>query len=104
PAGSISGLPSSLGAVLDVGGTYNANWLLSALDQNGQYQPALDFFNSYPNHAGFQYGASVGGAFYYTAATVADPAPEPATLTLLGIGIVSVAGCGWRRKRQQAIA
>jgi PEP-CTERM motif len=34
---------------------------------------------------------------YYTTAT--QPTPEPATLTMLGIGIASIAGYGWRRRK-----
>jgi hypothetical protein len=32
------------------------------------------------------------------------PTPEPGTLTLIGIGVISMAGYGWRRRRQQQAA
>jgi hypothetical protein len=31
--------------------------------------------------------------------TAAVPAPEPASLTLLGVGAAGLLGYGWRRKR-----
>src|SRR5262249_19212746 len=35
-----------------------------------------------------------------TTATIRATIPEPSTLTLLGLGTVSLAGYGWRRRRQ----
>ncbi len=43
-----------------------------------------------------------GANFKFTPATAATP--EPASLTMLGLGAVSLVGYGWRRKRKAAAA
>ena len=40
---------------------------------------------------------------YYTNYAFINSVPEPASLSLLGIGMAAVAGYGWRR-RKQAVA
>jgi len=98
-ASSIVGLPSSLGAVLDVQSGFNANWLFEADGPSGSddFRPSLVMYDdkalyqtyTYPQ---YEHRSSVGGAFYYTA-----PIPEPETyaLMLAGLGLV-----GWAARRR----
>ncbi len=46
------------------------------------------------------YGASTLGSFNVEVDPAVDPVPEPASLTLLGIGAAGLLGCGWRRRKQ----
>jgi hypothetical protein len=50
--------------------------------------------------AGFGDFVGVGETLNFTPRTI----PEPATLTLLGIGLVGICGYGWLRRRQSATA
>jgi hypothetical protein len=59
------------------------------LDPNGLNETSFDAHNTTPN-----------GVLAFIDFGV--PTPEPASITLLGIGIAGMAGYGWRRKRQQA--
>jgi hypothetical protein len=43
--------------------------------------------------------ASETGNATFTATTATTATPEPASLTLLGIGAAGLLGYGWRRKR-----
>jgi hypothetical protein len=64
-------------------------------------------FNIFSN---FTDPAAANGHFVFTIGTDGDtedrliltsfaPAPEPASLTLLGLGVATVAGYAWRRRR-----
>jgi hypothetical protein len=51
----------------------------------------------------FVWGAGgVPGTSTFTATTQTTTAPEPASLTLLGVGAVDLAGYGWRKRRRAA--
>jgi len=68
-----------------------------------------DFFKNPTNRVGMevpvgqgQYDSPEGGSDdFYVAAGIA-PVPEPASMTLLGIGVAGIMGYGWRRRRQVA--
>jgi hypothetical protein len=72
----------------------------------------VDFGVSYNDHYSFvalsgsvpgdsMFTSSAGGTFevIYTFTPSATAAPEPASLTLLGLGVASLAGYAWRRRR-----
>jgi hypothetical protein len=46
--------------------------------------------------------ANVSGLFFVYAASDVNEIPEPASLTVLGIGVASLAGYGWQRRRRAA--
>lgn len=90
-AGSVSGLPASLGAVLDVPGSFKANWRFEAdapYDAYG-FRPSLALYDDpvYLTSSSYRHASSVGGAFYYTA-----PVPEPETYSLMlaGLGLLGL--------------
>jgi hypothetical protein len=89
------GLPAELGAVLDVAGSYRANWSFTAsASPGGAYSPANDYFTGVANKLpGYQAQSSVNGAFYAT------PVPEPQAAALLLAGL---AGMVWLRQRRRA--
>ena len=93
PVGSVpgTGLPSNLGAVLDVQGAFKANWLFESDGPSGDpYRASLDMFNdsTYQTNAAYSHVSSVGGAFYYTEAI---PEPETYALLLAGFGFLGFA-------------
>jgi hypothetical protein len=49
---------------------------------------------------GYSANAATSGSQSYTLTLSPAAAPEPASLTLLGLGAVSLAGYGWRRRKQ----
>jgi hypothetical protein len=102
-ASSIVGLPSSLGAVLDVQSGFKANWLFEANGPSSSdgFQASLAMYDSslYQTYAKEQYpqyahSSSVGGAFYYTA-----PVPEADTYAFMALGMGLV---GWLARRRKA--
>lgn len=105
PAGT-AGVPSSLGGVLDVQGSFKANWLFEAdgPSVSDSYQASLDMFNSslYQTNPGFSHVSSLGGAFYSTAPiTAAIPEPSTYALMLAGLGIVGFVAN--RRRKAQVV-
>ncbi|HEV3343896.1 MAG TPA: PEP-CTERM sorting domain-containing protein [Pirellulales bacterium] len=44
-----------------------------------------------------------GAAVAITGLAIQDAAPEPTSLTLVGIGVAGLAGCGWRRRKQAVV-
>lgn len=67
-AGTIDGMPLSLGGVHTVTGAFKANWLfeIDAPDTAaGNWEPALDMFDRIENDPAYPLISNVGGAFYY---------------------------------------
>jgi hypothetical protein len=72
-----------------------------------------DEVNFWGNGGGdYAFGAETGGNYTilqfgggtFTLEEAASAVPEPTTLTMLGIGIASMAGYGWRRRKQPVTA
>jgi len=97
-----TGLPSNLGAVLDVQGAFKANWLFEADGPSSSdgYRASLDMFNDplYQTNPSFSHDSSVGGAFYYTQAI---PEPETYAMMLAGLGMLGFVA---RRRKQKLSA
>ena len=73
--------------------------LTSAISKSGA--PFIHSGEAFPTTAGAFVLNSTGTATF-TAGPAATAAPEPASLTLLGIGALGLLGYGWRRWRQVA--
>jgi hypothetical protein len=87
-AGSVSGIPSILGAALNVSSltSFDANWsFLAKAPSAGSYVSAAGFYNG-DNTGGMLLFDSVGGAFY----AAAVPEPETYALMLAGLSLLGV--------------
>jgi hypothetical protein len=85
---------SILATINTVFGSYDLNTALQPTSGTSDSNPGFGFPT---DHLNLNISAASNGTFSATTQTFATP--EPASLTLLGIGAAGLLGYGWRRKR-----
>jgi hypothetical protein len=91
----------SLGGGREVASDYvsDSNSLSNTSTYNGQTFASLGVT---PGTYVWEWGAEADQSFTLQIGPAATAAPEPASLTLLGIGALGLLGYGWRRRKQAA--
>jgi PEP-CTERM motif len=76
----------------------------SSVVVNGVLPAGTYLYFDYSNVSLDAYGsnASASGSITQVSTLTLTSVPEPASMTLLGIGVASIAGCGWRRRKLAA--
>ena len=88
------GLPSTVGALLDVNGSFKANWqFLARSSQGGSWQAAGFLYDTTSKLYSNQLSSSIGSAWYATA-----PVPEPEVYGMLCVGLLMIGRIARRRR------
>jgi hypothetical protein len=95
------GTPSFFSAALN--GTMIAGSVLNNPDAFNYREYSFDFTAAGPTTLQFEF-QQIPAFFYLDDVSVApvSPVPEPASLTLFGLGLVPLAGYAWRRRQKAA--
>jgi hypothetical protein len=80
-----------------VSGSSSDSGLLSSITGTGTMQAGIDFTTSDTTDNMADIGNGLSGVLTYT---FTAPTPEPASLTLFGLGAVGLIGYGWRKRKR----
>jgi hypothetical protein len=100
-------LGNDAGSGANSGGISNSSdlTLWGLIFTNGSGQEINIWGTGSGNYSFYRWTPGVGYDVQTTSTNVAlTPVPEPGSLTLLGLGIAGLAGYGWRRRKQAAVA
>jgi hypothetical protein len=83
-------------------GTEASTFFGTGTDRLGMSVPSSSAIDNTTNGGPENFYVAAGGSV--TASAITSVTPEPASLTLIGIGIAGIAGYGWRKRKAAATA